>query len=39
MSKKTTIIRIKVLIQKTRKSLELLEAELQTIIEAEEKND
>lgn len=37
MNKKSTIIRIKVLIKQSREALALLEKELQTIIEAEEK--
>jgi hypothetical protein len=38
-NKKKTIIRIKLLIQKTRRTLYLLESELQSIIDAEEKHD
>lgn len=39
MNKKKTIIRIKQLIKQARRDLYLLESELQSIIDAEEKHD
>lgn len=39
MNRKKTIIRVKYLISLTRRTLSMLEYELQTMIEAEEKRD